>query len=42
MPCLAATYAALKGEPTSPWADAILMIRPKPLWRIAGNADRVV
>ena len=30
IPCFADTYAALLGDATRPWTDAILMIRPQP------------
>ena len=41
-PCLAATYADLKGEATSPCAEAMLTIRPQPRPRIPPSAARVV
>ncbi len=41
MPCLAATYADLKGEATSEWAEAVEMIRPQPRDFIPGTAARM-
>src|SRR5215510_8754157 len=41
MPCLAATYADLKGEATRAWAEAMLMMRPQPFSFMAGTARRI-
>src|SRR6516165_2317218 len=42
MPCLAATWADLNGDPTRACADAMLMMRPHLFLSIAGKARRVV
>src|SRR6202000_2168417 len=41
MPCLAETYADLKGEATSECADAVLMMRPQPRFFMPGTAARM-
>ena len=42
MPCLAATYADFSAEPTRPWTEATLMMRPQLAACMAGKASRVV
>jgi len=42
MPCLAATYALLKGEATSACAEAMLMMRPQRFAFMPGTARRIV
>ncbi len=41
MPCLAATYALLPAEATSPCADAMLSTRPQLRARMPGSAMRM-
>src|SRR5919199_1914593 len=41
MPCLAATYADLNGEPTSEWAEAVEMMRPHLRRFMPGTAARM-
>src|SRR5690242_6665950 len=40
MPCLAATYADLKGDAISAWADAVFMMRPHLRAFMPGKAAR--
>src|SRR4051812_29800491 len=41
MPCLADTWADLKGEATSECAEAVLMMRPQPRFFMPGTAARM-